>query len=52
MASIIVYLRESCAQKVPLIKKWVNYIPRKGVKLEIADFIVLLLLLLVQVQLA
>ena len=23
--------------KVPLIKKWVNYIPRKDVKLEIAD---------------
>ena len=24
----------TCALKVPLVKKWVNYMPRKGVKLE------------------
>ena len=28
----------TCAQKVPLITKWVNYISRKGVKLEIELF--------------
>ena len=35
-----------CAQKVPLVKKLVNYMPRKGVILEIANFRILLLLLL------
>ena len=33
-----------CAQKVPLLKKWVNYMPRKSVKLEIASFRILLFL--------
>ena len=42
----------TCAQKVLLVKKWVNYMPRKGVKLEIANFRILLLPLLVLVQLA
>ena len=28
----------TCAQKVPLVKKWVNYMPRKGVKLQIGNF--------------
>ena len=38
-----------CAQKVLLVKKWVNYMPRKGAKLEKANFrIILLLLVLVQ----
>ena len=60
MDSIIVYLRKSddhiqfvvyrtsnaCVQKVPLVKKWGKYIPRRGVKLEIADFRILILLLL------
>ena len=32
----------TCAQKVPLVKKWVNYMPRKGVKLEIDNFRILL----------
>ena len=27
-----------CSKGTPLIKKWVNYIPRKGVRLEIAEF--------------
>ena len=27
----------TCAKMVPLITKWGNYIPRKGVKLEIAN---------------
>ena len=36
----------TCAQKVPLVNKWVNYMPRKGVKLEIVNFRILLLLLL------
>ena len=38
----------TCAQKVPLVKRWVNYMPRKGVKLEIANFRIILLLVLVQ----
>ena len=38
----------TCAQKVPLVKKWVNYMPRKGVKLEVTNFRILLLLVLVQ----
>ena len=45
----------TCAQKVPLVKKWANYMPWKGDKLEIANFgilLLLLLLLLVLVQLA
>ena len=28
----------TCAQKVLLVKKWVNYMPSKGVKLEIEFF--------------
>ena len=35
----------TCAQKVPPVKKWV---PRKAAKLEVANFRILLLLLLVQ----
>ena len=41
----------TCAQKVPLVKKLVNYMPRKGVKLEVTNFRIFLLLL-VLVQLA
>ena len=41
-------LMRTCAQKVPLVTKWVNYVPRKGAKLEIANFRILL----VPVQLA
>ena len=32
-----------CAQKVPLVKKWVNYMPRKGDYLEVVNFRILLL---------
>ena len=34
----------TCAQKVPVVKKRVNYMPRKGVKLEIDYFRILLVL--------
>ena len=33
-----------CSKKVPLVKKWVNYMPRKGFKLEIVNFRILFFL--------
>ena len=47
---LLASLVRRCGQKVTLVKTWVNYTPRKGVKLKIA--ILQSLLLLVPVRLA